>query len=364
MNRILLARLKPVAALLALLAVACDDASGSSSGSSASSSGSGSSSSSGSSGTTTSGGTTPAAFEGEPGTLWVSSFATDSVLKIDAATGAVLATYEVGDEPGIIEVGGSSVFLKHHDGSSFVLGRMDAAGKVTNTAVGGPYGLASGAGSVWASLGAIVSRIDPATGQETKKIAMPKVTSVPGPIAFSAQGVFTLASSAIVKIDPATDTASELVDLDVTYADMQPALTHVAAGEGAVWALVYRGSATAGSRVLAKIDPASGAIVKSLDLPINDADDQVAAGGGSVWVTDPEHGRLLVVDPATVAIAREIELGGGAVGSGPAEMTISPTAVWIANYARDRVLRVPFQATAAIPLDIGAGMSDLAFQPK
>lgn len=350
--------------------VACDgdDSAPSNGGSTSSSSSGGSSSGGSSSGSTSSSGEptdlfTPIA--GEPGTVWLTSNSDDVLMKVDARDGKVLASYPVGEEPSAVAVAGGFVYLKNNDGQSFVIGRVDGQGKLTQTAVKGPDSLTVGAGSLWASLSfGGVSRIDPATGTETKEIQLPSITAVPGPIAFMGDAVFVMASNKVVKIPAATDTAADLVDLKTTYPQMQMALTPMAAGEGAVWPLVYSGGVADGKRILVKVDPTSGAILGSLDIPINDAADGVAAGGGSVWVTDAAKGKLHQIDPATVTITKTIDLGGGASTDGPSEMAISPTAVWISDFQNDRVIRVAFATGTAQIVKLPHGPSKIAFETK
>jgi hypothetical protein len=368
-TRILLAC--TLSSLAAFVACDGDDSSGTNNGGSTSSSSGGSSgaSSSGgsSSGATSSSGDpgdpfTPIA--GEPGTVWLTSNPDDVLMKVDAQDGKVLASYPVGEEPSAVAAIGGFTYLKNNDGSSFVIGRVDAQGTLTQTAVKGPDSLTVGAGSLWASLSfGGVSRIDPATGNETKAISLPSLTAVPGPITFMNDTVYVLASTKIVKIPAATDTAADLVDLKTGYPTIQSALTPMAAGEGAVWPLVYTGGVADGKRVLAKVNPTTGEILGKLDFAINDAADGVAAGGGSVWVTDAANGKLHQVDPTTITIKKTIDLGGGG-SDGPSEMAISPTAVWISDYKNDRAIRVAFATGTPQIVKLPHGPSKIAFETK
>lgn len=349
--------------------VACDGGSSSSNDASSSSS-SGSSSGGGSSSGATSSSGDPASdagftpIDGEPGVVWLTSNSDDKLMKVDAQTGAVLASYDVGEEPSAVAVAGGFTYLKNNDGSSFVLGRVDAQGKLTQTATKGPEDLTVGAGSLWASLTfGGVSRIDPATGNETASIDFPSLTAVAGPIAFANDAAFALASTTIVKIPAATNVAANLVDLKVTYPTMQSALTPIAAGEGAVWALVYVGGVADGKRVLAKIDPSTGNILGSAEYAQNDAADSVAAGGGFVWITNSADASLRKIDPFLVNTAATYSLGDDG-SDGPSEMAISPKAVWISDHRNSRVIRVAFDTGVPQFVKLPHPPSKIAFETK
>jgi Repeat of unknown function (DUF6923) len=106
----------------------------------------------------------------------------------------------------------------------------------------------------------------------------------------------------------------------------------VAASDSAVWVV-------AADRRLLRIDPATDAIVATIPLPESEWPEQnVAVGGGSVWVTvpspdtlrHPELDSLLRIDPTTNRIVARISVGHSPIG-----IAVTPSAVWTANHRSD-----------------------------
>ena len=125
--------------------------------------------------------------------------------------------------------------------------------------------------------------------------------------------------------------------------------SQLAVGEGAAWVVDGRRG------LLTKIDPSYGVIGRSPITPPNPAYDgsrgyldptSVAAGLGSVWVTDGSS-RLIRVDPATGEPVKRIDLGsrldGVAVGLG---------AVWAISGANASVIRLNDRGRATVRIPI------------
>jgi len=98
----------------------------------------------------------------------------------------------------------------------------------------------------------------------------------------------------------------------------------VASGYGSVWAL------DSGSQ-LYRIDPASGKVVKRLDLRAAAAYN-LWIGGGSVWAADDQGAAVIRVKPSTNRVVARPR-----VGDGPADVTFNGGSAWVISH-RDRVL--------------------------
>ncbi|HUS65040.1 MAG TPA: hypothetical protein VMZ28_10880 [Kofleriaceae bacterium] len=299
-------------------------------------------------------------FSGEPGTLWVSSFPADSVLEIDASNGEVLGSFALADEPGNVAVGGGSTWVINYD-ESRQLARVTASGDVEQLDVFSPYDVAYGEGAVWVTQGAQLVRVDPADGVIETPVDLENDQTLWNPVAVGDGAVWVPAGDELIHVDPGTNARVDAVDIAAEVPDLQRTFSQVAVGEGAAWVLAYTGSASDGTRVLLKIDPATHTVVDQADLAWAGANDHVAAGGGAVWVTDEYAGAVTRFDPDTLDVDEAITLGGGGT-DGPSEIVIGAGAAWISDYGSDRILRVDLDdsSVAVIPLEVSP--SDLALE--
>jgi DNA-binding SARP family transcriptional activator/streptogramin lyase len=125
------------------------------------------------------------------------------------------------------------------------------------------------------------------------------------------------------------DTEAWQVDLEITLPSPGVAVA-AAVGEGAVWALtlpeIYygaQGPRRTGRGIVTRVDPASEAV--STTIPIGGIPDSIAAGLGSVWITDLDRQMLVRVDPHTNTVVDRIELG-----ARPTSVTLAGGLVWVA----------------------------------
>lgn len=104
---------------------------------------------------------------------------------------------------------------------------------------------------------------------------------------------------------------------------------------------------------LGAIDPGSGRIVANLTLPVRPT--RVAAGFGALWITSASSGQVVRVDPETLSIRQEIDLGRGI---GP--ISFADSAVWVANVDAGSVTRIdPVSNEAVQTVSVGNGPSDM-----
>lgn len=221
---------------------------------------------------------------------------------------AILALGAAAVAFGLVGCGGGG------DGSS-----VEATIEVDRT----PAGIAAGEGAVWVTAvnGDTLARIDPATNEVRAEIPVgdsPEgVTTGDGFVWVVNQGDGTLS-----KIDPASNEVVDTVRLGEApgQGPLEEALglpdrsflegfDELAFGEGAVWAV--------GTDGLARVDPESLEVTtwspEQLDLgqvvgSPSDPDD-VAAGGGRVWLSVAVPNDLFAFDPATGQSERQV--GGG-----------------------------------------------------
>jgi DNA-binding SARP family transcriptional activator/DNA-binding beta-propeller fold protein YncE len=145
------------------------------------------------------------------GSLWVTSSATDRLLRINPATGAVIARIPIA---------------------------------ATGRRVAGPYDVAAGDDAVWVadSLGDAVTRVDPTLNAVT---ATTRVGRRPTRLAIGAGGVWVLnaGDGTVARIDPRSNTPVATIAIAARATD-------IAAGAGAVWVTVAGGTAKPAARAV------------------------------------------------------------------------------------------------------------------
>ncbi len=180
------------------------------------------------------------------GSLWVTVMREDasgnsapgSLLRVDAATGQVLATVPVGREPADVAVAGNTVWVTTYDDGS--LTRIDAA---TNTVAATlpvcpkPIGVVSAFGSTWVSCdeGRVV-RVDPATNSVVTTIQTQEnggfIAASPTAIWVTNAGHMDAADGSATRIDP----TSNSVVANVTVGSYPQRIAYAA---GSLWIGLY-----------------------------------------------------------------------------------------------------------------------------
>ena len=120
---------------------------------------------------------------------------------------------------------------------------------------------------------------------------------------------------------------------------------NVAAGEGSVWV-------TEQTNGLVRIDPATNTIVSRIATatPVQDEAPAVAAGDGGVWLTNWSNNTVTRVDPATGQVIATIP-----VGHAPGGIAVAPGSVWVANHHSDSLSRIdPTTNTVAATVAFGS----------
>jgi len=213
------------------------------------------------------------------GSLWAGDCVDNTLLRIDVATGELVATIDlpfasIPDESSVA-VGDDSVWMLS-TGTQPDLVRIDpATNEVADTfpAPSDATAVRAGGGSLWitrASRGQLL-RVDPATGEELAEIDVAPESIF---LAFGEGGVWTMGSATgeVVHVDPATNSVVATIP---TGGPIQGG--DIAVGGGYVWARITE-------VLVAQIDPATDTVVARYGPP--SASGSVDADDQAVWVSD------------------------------------------------------------------------------
>jgi streptogramin lyase len=130
---------------------------------------------------------------------------------------------------------------------------------------------------------------------------------------------------ALAEIDPATNQVARILPLEIL-----PCM--LAYSAGSIW--VATGDDLTSE--LVRVDPASGAVLAVIDLPLATSIwSMTDAGDGGVWALDRVNGTIIPIDPATNAAGEPIELGYGAT-----DMDLVDGVAWVSADLADELLRV------------------------
>lgn len=225
-----------------------------------------------------------------------------------------------------------------------------------------------------AALGAACSD-DPAPRAAARVTGGVEVTPNVGPdVAVAPDGAVWLPTSEVFQGDAPAEPRHALVRIDpdrlaVTHRVPVPhQMTAVAVGEAAVWATgtdfppgseAPRGSVvrieegaegTAGNEDTAGDTAAGGwGIALRVDLAEGASPSDVAVGFGAVWVADGARDRVVRIEPGTGEVAAEI-----AVGGQPSSLAVTEEAVWV-NKPRTGEVRPIDPATNRPLAAVGTG---------
>lgn len=126
----------------------------------------------------------------------------------------------------------------------------------------------------------------------------------------------------------------------------------VAVGAGSVWLITDK------EGTLARIDPATGSVVKTIQLPAGSYNPVFS--DGFLWVSRVEDAELTMVDPAKSSVVKRI-----AVGPHPRFLAAGAGAIWTLNQGDGTLSRVDVamrRPTITIPLNTPGPGGDVAFE--
>ena len=274
------------------------------------------------------------------------------LLRIDPVSNGVSTAAWIGDGPTAVAAGGGRVWAaSERDGS---LWQYDPAGRALTRIppVGRPFAVtvdgrnawvvASGEGDVIGT----VSLYDTATGSRLGGVTMPVACSLAsGPLGVWVTGCPNLKE---LRVEAGKPKIGRTVVIpyarQLSAANYRESLSGIAEGHGSIWV-----SGDAADRRLWRIDPRRHAITAAIALGFPPG--SVAAGGGSVWVTDQLGDRIVKIDPATNRVAASIPVGRGASG-----VAFGLGSVWVADSIAHAVTRVDPETNrvlATIPVAAG-----------
>lgn len=237
--------------------------------------------------------------------------------------------------PGAITSTGGSVWVAQDGGPE--LREFDAdSGKllrrvmIQNGEGQSDGGIAYGAGSLWVNSGNGLARVDPRTGRIVKQFSVAGISSMRIVFADGAVYAARQGNGDIVKIDPVTDRMAPPTLLHGWVTDL-------VVGGGSVWVSTVPG----GVYRLGESDLAVQPTFSAGGDP-----EQIAFGGGALWITDPTAGSVSRV--AQISGARETFSGHGAQ---PATAAYHDGLVWVAASPA----LPPLPRVAGQQLDVVAG---------
>jgi streptogramin lyase len=213
------------------------------------------------------------------GSLWAGDCVDNTLLRIDVATGELVATINLpfASIPGesSVAVGNDGVWMLS-TGTQPDLVRIDPATNEVADVFPAPSGAAAvraGDGSLWITRphGGQLLRVDPATGEELAAIDVAPESVF---LAFGEGGVWTMGSTGdVVRVDPARNSVVATIPTGgpVDHGD-------VAVGGGYVWARVSES-------LFAQIDPATDTVVARYGPP-SEGSGGIDADDHAVWVSD------------------------------------------------------------------------------
>jgi YVTN family beta-propeller protein len=154
----------------------------------------------------------------------------------------------------------------------------------------------------------------------------------------------------LFQIDPATNTIVKTFELPISNSEGS-----IAVGDGYVWIAV---DGKAGeSRELKKINVKTGEVSPSIPLPSSVAGTSFA--DGKVFLTSPDTGEVIVVDPQSNAVAETIK-----VGEGPRFISAGGGSVWVLNQDDGKVVKIDPSSKkiiATIDAKLAGGGGDITY---
>jgi YVTN family beta-propeller protein len=220
------------------------------------------------------------------GSVWVTSFANDTVYRIDPDTHEVVAEIEVGANPEGLLVTDEAVWVANHRGGS--ISQIDPASEtvVATLSFGpegpsGPKNILMLGGHLWTpvpNMGSVV-RLDPANGEVVKTFPFPEPLDS---LVADGDTVYVFAGNGLSSIDPATNEVTRLGEL--------PEPLPAAFADGSAWAV--------SGTDLWRLDAATFAPIESWRVADRDMYfPAVAIDDGSVWLAFGDDGWLTRLEP-------------------------------------------------------------------
>jgi len=267
---------------------------------------------------------------GGEGSVWITNGDDNTVSRIDPLTDKAIKidiahpTRALAIGPGAVWVAAdlSNRVFRIDPAQNKVVAEVDTGGTVYSLAVD------PATGSVWALTEAYLKRIDPASNSVSESMVVPGFTPV------NAGNGVNLTFFPFISIGMSVGHGSlwvplpngNLVRLDLTTSKA----TKIALGgklgsvaidpnTGSVWVT----EVASGIGSLIQVDPATNKMANQIGVSC--CPGSIAAGEGSVWVTDQQRGVAIQILASTGAVEQTIQ-----VGSAPTAIALGQNVVWVA----------------------------------
>ena len=204
---------------------------------------------------------------------------------------------------------------------------LDPSGSISAVVPVGarPVAITSGAGALWvANLDdQSVTRVDVASRQAVRTIP---IGDAPTALAATRTAVWvTHGARDLSKIDARYDHVTSTRSLAASGSFFGGTVRPTLAAFGSIWIVDPDG-------VVSRVDPDSAR--RQGSVGVGNAPSAIAAGAGSVWVTNSADGTVTRIDPATL-VAATIP-----VGHGPAAVAVNAAGAWVANAGDNALVRI------------------------
>jgi YVTN family beta-propeller protein len=276
------------------------------------------------------------------GAVWISTFISGTLERIDPATNRVTGTVGIGAQPCGLAYGFDSVWINGYGTNSVERVDPHALKLAAHIPVGNaPFDVLVAAGSVWTTNNgdANVSRIDPATNAVATTIPIGAGTAG---LAFAGGAVWvgtTGTSDAVFRIDPASEAVTRIPI-------GEPGPAWFSSRDDELWVT------TLGNNAL-RIDPSSSRVTAKVRVGLGPKDGVVDARG-LLWTPNLNGDSVSIVDTATAALVATIR-----VGSMPFVLNDGFGDIWSGSYGGGDVrrLRAPRIVAARLEEQGGSGQS-------
>jgi hypothetical protein len=258
----------------------------------------------------------------------------NTVVRLDAATGKVTAVTRVGQGPESVAAAGGTVFA--HNWSDGTVSELDARTGALRETAGLPGSaplvpaqtIAANARGAWvaqsASEGGLLTHLR--LGHllpQTVSLGGAPVTLALGANALWV-GLKTIRGGAVLELDPSDGSRRRSVPLP--FSDVQS----IAVGGGDVWVASQGFNARA---ILVRIDRSSGRVTGRATLPTEGGSvGGIAFGFGAVWLVQIQPSTLLRIDPSSMRVTKAIQppvpVPGASVAGGIPNLVVGDDAVW------------------------------------
>lgn len=231
----------------------------------------------------------------------------------------------------------------------------DRADAILENIEGEPDWPLEGFGSLWLmapdSDEPSLLRVDPATNEVIAAIGLPGPTRLCQGFTVTDDAVWACTPDGALRIDPATNSVAG----EVTF-EAAPVAGRLAFGSGSVWAI---GSDGIRPNVLVRIDPTA---MTATAIPLGHGGANLAYGFDAVWITAPQDGLILRVDPASEEVTEH------ATGlARPQVIVVGPDSLWVTLFGSEEpasdettVVRIdPTDGSAVTEIATGAASENL-----